>query len=90
MGYAGVTLKIMPESPTVNLETIKEKLKELVEEEGGEIIEHKEEPIAFGLKAIITKFKWDETKDSDQFNEKVMRIKNVNSSQIIDVRRMVQ
>ena len=90
MGYAGVTIRTMPESPTENLEEIKERIKELVEKEEGKIIEQKEEPVAFGLKAIVTRFQWDEAKDSDKFNDKVMKIKNVNSSQVIDVRRMVQ
>jgi len=90
MGYAGVTIRTMPDSPTVNLEEIKNKIKEFVESEEGKIIEQKEEPIAFGLKAIVTKFKWDETKDSDKFNDKIAKSKNINSSQVVDVRRMVQ
>jgi translation elongation factor aEF-1 beta len=90
MGYAGVTIRTMPDSPTVNLEEIKGRIKELIEKEEGKIIDQKEEPVAFGLKAIVTKFKWDETKDSDKFNEKISKIKNINSSQVVDVRRMVQ
>lgn len=90
MGYAGVTIRTMPESPTVNLEDIKKEINKLVEKEEGKILDQKEELVAFGLKAIVTTFQWDEKKDSDKFNDQVSKIENVNSSQVIDVRRMVQ
>jgi len=90
MGVAGVTIKTMPESPSVNLEEIKEAINALILAEEGKILEHKEEPIAFGLKAIISSFKWNEQKDADMIMDRVQKIPNVSSCQVIDVRRMVQ
>jgi elongation factor 1-beta len=90
MGIAGVTIRTMPESPEINLEVLKKRIEDLIIKENGKIIEQTEEPVAFGLKAIITRFTWDETKDSDTICEKVLKIENVNSSQVTDVRRMMQ
>jgi len=90
MGKAGITIKTMPTSPEVNLEEIKTKIQEVVESEEGKILEHNEEPVAFGLKAIVTRFQWDEQKESEEIVGKVESIENVNSCQVIDVRRMVQ
>ena len=45
------TMKIMPESPEVDLEGLKEQIKNTVEENVLERIE--EEPIGFGLVALI-------------------------------------
>jgi translation elongation factor aEF-1 beta len=90
MGLAGITIRTMPDSPSANLEEIKDKIKSIVEKEEGKIIEHFEEPVAFGLKAIITRFKWDEKKESEKISEEVEKLEGINSCQVTDVRRMVQ
>jgi translation elongation factor aEF-1 beta len=90
MGLAGITIRTMPDSPSADLEALKEKLKGIVESEGGKIIDHVEEPVAFGLKAVITKFKWDETKESEKIVGMVEKLEGINSCQVTDVRRMVQ
>ena len=51
MGEVAVTLKVMPESPEVDLEALKEAIKNAVDEKEFERIE--EEPIGFGLLALI-------------------------------------
>ncbi len=88
MGIAGVKIKIMPTSPEVNLEEIKEKVKTLVEQEGGKNREYEEEPIAFGLTAVIVFFEWPEEKELEQLEEKIKSIENVNSTQVIDMRKI--
>ena len=88
-GIAGVKIKIMPVSPEVDLEKITSKIKSLVEEEGGKNREYIEEPIAFGLKAIIVFFEWPEEKELEKIEEKIKTIKNVNSVQVIDMRKIV-
>lgn len=88
MGITGVKIKIMPTSPEVNLEEIKTKTKELVEQEGGKNREYEEEPIAFGLTAIIAFFEWPEEKELEKFEEKLQKIENVNSTQVIDMRKI--
>lgn len=87
MGIAAVKIKIMPSSPEVNTKKIGEKVKELIEDSGGKNCTISEEPIAFGLKAIIAFFAWPEEKELEKLEEKLGTIKNVNSVQIIDMRR---
>ena len=50
MGEVAVTLKVMPESPEVDLEGLKEQIKNAVDDNQFERIE--EEPIGFGLVAL--------------------------------------
>jgi elongation factor 1-beta len=87
MGIAAVKIKIMPSSPSVNTKKIGEKAKELVESTGGKNCTITEEPIAFGLNAIIVFFAWPEEKELEKLEEKLGKIKDVNSVQVIDLRR---
>ncbi|MBI3623108.1 elongation factor 1-beta [Candidatus Pacearchaeota archaeon] len=87
-GIIGVKIKIMPTSPDVNLEHIKSKAMKIVEQENGFNREYIEEPIAFGLKAIIAFFQWPEEKALEELEEKFRKIKDVNSIQIIDMRKI--
>lgn len=89
MGTVAIKIKIMPTSPDVNLEEIKEKSKEVIEKNSGENCKFEEEPIAFGLKAVIATFALDEEKgDADGIEKALGQIETVNSSQIIDMRRV--
>jgi len=87
MGIALITLKIMPSSPEANLEEIKTRAKEVIEKSEGKIGEFKEEPIAFGLKAVIVNFELDESKELEEIEESLKNIENVNSTQVTDMRR---
>ncbi|PJE81711.1 elongation factor 1-beta [Candidatus Pacearchaeota archaeon CG10_big_fil_rev_8_21_14_0_10_32_42] len=88
MGTVGVKIKVMPSSPETNLEEIKKKIRDLVEKNGGKNRDCTEEPIAFGLKAIIAFFEWPEEKELEELEDKIKKIKNVNSEQIIDMRKI--
>ena len=46
-----------------------------------------QEPIAFGLKAVIVTFIFPEEKEMDTLEESLAKIRDVNSVQIIDMRR---
>jgi translation elongation factor aEF-1 beta len=87
-GIAGIKIKIMPSSPDTNLEEIKNKTKKIVETHGGINRTYEEEPIAFGLKAVIAFFQWPEEKNLEEIEEKIGKIENVNSVQIIDMRKI--
>ena len=89
MGTAGIKIKIMPKSPDTNLEEIKQKAKAIVEEKGGKNREYEEEPIAFGLKAVIAFFELPEEIEPDEIEEPFKKIQGVNSTPIIDVRRLI-
>ena len=87
MGSVNIKLKIMPASPETNLEEIKEKIKEKLESEGGKGCFFEEEPIAFGLKAIVATFIYPEEKEFEPVENELGKIENVNSVQVIDMRR---
>lgn len=89
MGLAILKIKIMPESPSTNLDEIERKAKKIVQEEQGSNLRLEREPIAFGLTAINTLFTREETLDSDELVGKLGKIPEVNSAEIIDFRRAV-
>jgi elongation factor 1-beta len=89
MGTAGIKIKIMPTSPEVDLEEIKKQAKALIEKKGGKNREYEEEPIAFGLKAIIAFFELSEDIELGRIEEELKSIKNVSSVQVIDMRRLL-
>ncbi len=78
----------MPTSPEVNLEKIKESAKKIVEDFGGTNKEYIEEPIAFGLKAIIVFFFYPDNKNVEGLEEKFSKIENVASTQLVDMRKV--
>lgn len=84
---AGVQFKVMPTSPDVDLEVIKSRFNALLEEMGGVPSGVEEQPIAFGLKALLFSFAYPEEKDVDQVNNAVNEIENVSSSEMTDYRR---
>lgn len=79
MGKVAVTLKLMPESPSTNMENIKEKVLKL------EAKEIKEEEIAFGLKSLKVLFLME---DKGGVQEEIIKnlelIEGVREVQIID------
>jgi elongation factor 1-beta len=87
MGIALIKIKIMPISPETDLEEIKKRAEELIGEGNGENCNFEEEPIAFGLKAIIVSFEIDESSPLEPIEESLRKIENVNSAEIIDMRR---
>lgn len=94
MATAVVTVRIMPESPEVNLEEIKEKAQGIIREFTGREAPEDQRvnivPIAFGLKALDIVFTMDEAKGSpDILEEKMKAIEGVQSFEVTDVRRAI-
>ena len=87
MGTALLRIKLMPTSPEVNFEEIKEKAKVIVEKGKGRNCSFEEEPIAFGLKALIVSFDIDEEQELEPVEEGLRNLENINSAQVIDMRR---
>ena len=87
MGVALLTIKIMPTSPEVNLEEIKEKAQVVVEEGKGRKCRFEEEPIAFGLKAVMVFFDIDESQELEPIEQGLRKIENVSSAEVTDMRR---
>lgn len=87
MGTVLVQIKIMPASPDTDLEAIKNKAYEIIEENKGTNTMFDEEPIAFGLKAVIASFDLEESNPLETIEEALKKIENVNSVEVIDMRR---
>jgi elongation factor 1-beta len=87
---AGIQFKVMPESLDVDLEKLKSEIKSKVESfESGVFNEAKEEPIAFGLKALIVTIALSEDEESDAVENVIKEIEGVSSIELIDYRRAI-
>lgn len=87
MAIVAVIVKIMPDSPDEDLEAIKTAAKEKLEEDGAQNISFEEKPVAFGLKAVMVKFAWEESKDTSIFEDKLAGIAGVSGATVEDYRR---
>ena len=84
MAKAIITFKLMPESPDVDLEPIKVKALQIAKENGavGEM-QSKEDPIAFGLTAVLILAMYEvEGSDFDGIAAKMQRIEQVQSAEV--------
>ena len=77
----------MPDSPEADLEAIKKTAEEKLEAEGAQQISFEEQPVAFGLKAIMLKAAIPEDKGTDMVEELLGAIEHVSSISIEDYRR---
>jgi len=91
MAQVIVTLKIMPESPEVDLNKIQEEAKnKIIDFAGSGDMKVEEKPIAFGLKALNIIFVMDESKGSTEpLEESISEIEGVQSVETTDVRRAI-
>ena len=87
-----VTIEIMPESPEINLETIKQEainhVFSFAKLQNKEQINVKIDPVAFGLNAIkLTFFMAESIGSTEPLEAKIKTIPGVNSAETTDVRR---
>lgn len=87
MALAILKLKVMPESPEVDLAQLKKMIEQKVSELGAKLHSIEEEPIAFGLVALIVTLAWPEEKGQEEAEAALSKIENVNSVEVIDYRR---
>lgn len=87
MGTALLKIKIMPQDPQTDLNEIEAQAKKIIEKQQGKNPRCEQEPIAFGLTAVIATFSIDESLPTDIFEKELATIKHVNSAEIIDFRR---
>ncbi len=88
MAQVVITIKVMPESPDVDLDVVLEECKKLVVSFGTEVGKTEIEPIAFGLKALKIIFVSDEAKGgTDDLEKDITAIEGVQSAETVDVRR---
>jgi len=89
MGMVVVKFKFMPSSTEVDFEAIKDKIREILQTEKVQNPNFEEEPIAFGLKALVAMFGWPEEKPLEELEENFKKIENVKSVELIDIRRAI-
>jgi len=91
MAQVIITIKIMPDSPDVDISGLESAAKEKIAVFAGNTETRTEiEPIAFGLKAVKIRFIMDESKGSTEaLEDEISQIEGVNSVEVVDVRRAV-
>ena len=88
MGITLIKIKIMPNSPNVNLNEIKDEAKKVIEKNKARRIVFEEQPIAFGLKAIIASFEQDESDgELEPIENSLRNLRDVSSVEVVDMRR---
>lgn len=91
MANVVVTLKIMPQNPSIDLSKIEALAKkEIVSFCSAEEFKAQIEPIAFGLNALNIFFVMDEGRGStEKLENKIAQIDGVESVEVTDVRRAI-
>ncbi len=91
MANVVVTLRIMPQSPEIDLKELEKKTKEeIVRFCNSREFRTEIQPVAFGLKALIILFVMDESKGStEELENKIKELEGVESVEVPDVRRAV-
>ena len=89
MGEVLATIKVMPESPDVDLEQIKKDIQASIPE-GTEFHKIEEEPIAFGLVALnVQVIVGDEEGGTEPAEENLATINGVSNVTVTDVGRLM-
>lgn len=87
MAVAALKIKALPNSPELNFDEVKEKIKESLKEAGAiKVNSIEEELLAFGLKALIITISWPEQLPTEKAEE-ACQVEGISSVQIIDYRR---
>lgn len=83
-----LTIKLMPDSPSVDMAKLKLDAEAIVKKiEGGIFHSAKEEPIAFGLKALVIVVAIKESQSPEVLEADLAKIEHVQSLEVTDVRR---
>jgi elongation factor 1-beta len=87
MGFTAVQMKLMPDSPSTDLKAIETKAEALITSMHKTLVKVEEQPIAFGLKAIILSFAWNDEIEIEKLESELGKIENVSSVEVLDVRK---
>jgi translation elongation factor aEF-1 beta len=87
MGFTAIQLKMMPDSPSADLKAIEKKAEETINSMHKTMVKVEEQPIAFGLNAIILSFAWNDEIETEKLESKLAEIENVSSVEILDIRK---
>jgi elongation factor 1-beta len=85
MGNVALILRVMPESPEVNLENLTKEIRTVLPG----VADIKEEPIGFGLKALkLAVIVNDQGGETDAVEQKLNAIKGVERAEIVELTLM--
>jgi len=87
MGFTAVQMKLMPDSPNANLKAIEKKAEEIINSMHKTQVKIEEQPIAFGLKAIVLSFAWNDEIETEKLEAELAKIKEVSSVETLDIRK---
>jgi elongation factor 1-beta len=87
MAIVAVKIRLMPVSPDTDLEKIKVEAEKRINQLDAKVHASEIEPIAFGLKALMLTLIWPEEKNPDLLENAMKSIDQVESAEIVDVRR---
>jgi len=87
MGIAVVQMKLMPESPSEDLKLIESEAEKIILSFHKTQVKIEEQPIAFGLNAIILSFAWNDEVDIEKLEAKLQVIAHVSSVELLDLRK---
>ncbi len=79
----------MPTSPSVDIAKIKKNAEKVLGSYKQKILNEEIQPIAFGLNALMLTVSWPDDKSADELEGRLSKIKDINSVQIVDVRRAI-
>ena len=87
MGFVAVQMKLMPDSPSANLKEIEKHAERIITSMHKTLINVVEEEIAFGLKAMMFSFAWNDEIEIERLESELAKIEHVSSVEILDVRK---
>ena len=84
-----ITLKVMAEL-NIDMIELEKKIKKEIESFGGNVAKVEKIPIGFGIESLNFTFSFNESKGSTEFlEEKISKINEVSSVEVIDIRRAI-
>ena len=89
MALVAVQFRVMPKSPEVDMNKLQTAIEKRLEEIGGIFNKAETQEVAFGLKCLVFIIGWKEENDPDLIETELGKVKDVQSIEVIDVRRAI-
>jgi translation elongation factor aEF-1 beta len=89
MSIVAVKIKLMPVSPETDLKKIETGVKGVLNQNNVKNPQFEIQEIAFGLKALTVLFGWPDEKSLEELEEKLKKIEDVSSIEVVDIRRAI-
>ena len=92
MGNVVVTMKVMPESPEVNLDDLEKKVEEAIVAKKGKPYKKNREPIGFGITALKFSFILDEDEaegGTEPIESAIKEVEGVGEAETTEVTKVV-